>query len=161
MSRSANKFSWYDLLIKYKTWAIGIVSTISMIWIGLSGAGSWIYNFAIQSEAAKIREAHIDSILNNYDSLAFSVLQNRNIIIGEMVTVVKYDSCQNKCKYWFKQDVSGTVWYIARIETRKQIIRTHIYSVTYQPAIGAYQYVDIHGDVRHLPHKWERNNQND
>lgn len=167
-----------EILKKYQAWAIGLSSFMTLCIAAYNGGASWVYKTVIESEAATAREDKIDSIIADWekykndknlpftlrdlyhrrgvtvDSIAFDVMQLNNYTWSEMERYHITDSCRDAqcgpCKYWFRKDLNGTVWYRDKDDH-------HRYTVTWNNTVGSFEYTNNKNQKVFMKHCWERN----
>lgn len=101
------------------------------------------------------RQSEINGLTEVVDSVSFDVMQLNNLAWANMKRYQPIDSCSNSgcgpCKYYFRKNIRGTIFYRLRGES-------HMYSITWNATVGAYEYTDDEDKKVYLKHCWERNN---
>lgn len=158
---------------------IGGIALIGSIYATATDGWTKVGDFFVENEAETVKQLKLDTIITEWehyrkdadlpfhlqrlyvargehiDSTDFHVMQNTNLLFSHAFAKVKMVLDSHKCKYWFHVDPSGGLWWRDRTENNE---RTIPYSVTYRPTTGHFEYTDRFGNVKRLPHKWERTN---
>jgi hypothetical protein len=96
------------------------------------------------------------------DSISFDVMQLMAIEWSNMEKAFVTDNCDNNgqggCKYWFRKDKNGTLWYRHAKRENGSLEFDHFYTVHFDATVGKWTYVTANDKKEWIKHNWEKNN---